>query len=60
MKILVDVMPENAAKCKFHGPKCFENEGYMCTVTRKPCPMNEGGSCRVLKPFSECIRQYLR
>lgn len=60
MKIIVDVMPESAAKCKFHGPKCFENEGYMCTVTKKECPMGTGGSCRVLKPFSECIRQYLR
>lgn len=60
MKILVDAMPEKPEKCKFHGSKCFENEGYMCTVTRKPCPMNEDKSCRVLKPFSECIKNYLR
>lgn len=60
MKIIVDAMPENAAKCKFHGPKCFENDSYMCTVTRKPCPMNEDKTCRVLTPFVSCLAPYIR
>lgn len=60
MKIIVDAMPENAAKCKFHGPKCFENDGYMCTVTRKPCPMNKDKTCRVLVPFVSCLAPYIR
>lgn len=58
MKILVDVIPENAAKCKFHGK---EVEGvYICSVTGKKCPMCEDKSCRVLKSFSECISPYVR
>ena len=60
MKIIVDAMPESAVKCKFHGYRCPGKEGYLCSVTHKSCPLNEGGSCRVLKPFSECIKNYLR
>lgn len=58
MKIIVDAMPEKPEKCKFHGPKCFPDDGYMCTVTHKPCPMNENKSCRVLKPFNEMLTLY--
>lgn len=58
MKIIVDAMPENAAKCKFHGD--FVNGFYECKVTGKRCPFDEGGTCRVLKPFSDCIKNYLR
>lgn len=59
MKIIVDAMPENAAKCKFHGDRLDESK-YKCKVTGNICPMCDDKSCRVLKPFSECIRQYLR
>lgn len=58
MKILVDVMPESAAKCKFHG-ECKDGV-YICNVTGKKCPMCENQTCRVLKPFSECIAPYVR
>ena len=61
MKIIVDQMPENAAKCKFHGDKGNDvwNHGkYLCKITDKVCPLEEGYSCRVCKTFSEMLTAY--
>lgn len=56
MKIIVDAMPESAAKCKFHG-SCVDGI-YICNVTGKKCPMEEDKTCRVLKPFHEMLTHY--
>lgn len=58
MKIIVDAMPEKPEKCKFHGD--LVNGFYECKITGKKCPYDEGGTCRVLKTFSECIAPYIR
>ena len=58
MKIIVDQMPEKAEKCKFHGAKDFESKHYICNVTCKVCPLEEGNSCRVLKTFIEMCTHY--
>lgn len=52
MKIIVDAMPESPEKCKLHGGTV--NHVYICKITNKKCPLVDGGTCRVLKPLSEC------
>lgn len=54
MKILVDVMPESATKCKFHGKSKSAQDGvYICNVTNKTCPLCENKTCRVLQALKD-------
>ena len=58
MKIIVDAMPESAAKCKFHGIRNRESARYYCSITHKVCAMEENQTCRVCKPFHEMLTHY--